>query len=81
MKTTKEYSSPKHKLIKFFKESRDRWKAKYQQGQQTVRKLQGRTRSLERSRDHWKERARLLKAELIQQKNAARPGRQSEPAA
>jgi hypothetical protein len=31
MKTTKEYSSPTHKLIKFFKESRDRWKSKYQQ--------------------------------------------------
>jgi chaperonin cofactor prefoldin len=81
MKTTKEYSSPTHKLIKFFRESRDRWKSKYQQVQDCVRKLQGRTRSLERSRDHWKEQAKRLQAELTKQKHQRWPGQQCEQSA
>jgi molecular chaperone GrpE (heat shock protein) len=75
MKTTKEYSSPLRKLVKFFKESRDRWKAKYQQVHEVVRRLQGRIRSLQRSRDHWKEQAKRAQAELTNQKTRPRPGR------
>ena len=53
-----EYKSPPHKLIKFFKESRDSWKITAKERRREIRDLKARIRDLEISRDLWKEKAK-----------------------
>jgi hypothetical protein len=48
------YKSPKHKLITFFKKSRDRWKKRAQDYFRKIRAFEVRVRDLEASRDHWR---------------------------
>jgi hypothetical protein len=52
----KSYRSPKHKLLAFFKSSRDQWRTRAKEYHQEKRFLQTRIRDLEASRDHWRER-------------------------
>lgn len=52
------YKSPAAKLLKFFPQSRDRWKAKCLAVRRDNKKLANQTRAVEKSREHWKERAR-----------------------
>jgi hypothetical protein len=75
----KPYKSPQRKLLKFFKQSRDRWKAKCREAKALVKQLKNRVRFLERSRDRWKAKATLLEAEL-RQVNAAYFASQQEVA-
>jgi hypothetical protein len=49
------FKSPVSKLAKFFRRSRDGWKAKYQQAKRRNKKLANQTRAVEKSRAHWKE--------------------------
>jgi hypothetical protein len=49
------YKSPKHKLLAFFKRSRDQWRARAKEYHAEKRTLQTRVRDLEASRDHWRE--------------------------
>ena len=56
--TTKEYKSPPHALIWFFRKSRDLWKSKYQELQASIKRLKNRVADVTKSRDQWK-----LKAE------------------
>jgi len=56
--TTKDYKSPRHALIWFFRKSRDLWKSKYQELKASVKQLKNRVADLTKSRDQWK-----LKAE------------------
>lgn len=49
-----EYKSPPHKLIKFFKESRDSWEETAKKRREEIRNLQARVRDLEASRQSWK---------------------------
>ena len=51
------YSSPLKKLVTFFRDSRDRWKAKHHAAKKTVKALQNQTRAVERSRRSWRRRA------------------------
>ena len=51
------YKSPVSKLLKFFPESRDRWKAKCQQAKQANKKLANQVRAVEKSREHWRQAA------------------------
>ncbi len=62
------YKSPQRKLVRFFQQSRDRWKAKYQEAKVSLKRLSNRVRFLERSKAHWKGRAKALEAELAQLK-------------
>lgn len=50
-----EYKSPPHKLIQFFKASRDSWERKAKERRKEIRDLQARVRDLKVSRDLWKE--------------------------
>lgn len=56
---SKEYKSPPHKLIKFFKTSRDTWEGTAKKRRVEIRDLQARVRDLEESRELWKERAKV----------------------
>lgn len=73
----RQYKSPVRKLLPFFERSRDGWKRKCKEGKVTVKRLANRVRSLEKSRDRWKEQAgrqreelRRLRQELEKQKHA-----------
>lgn len=55
------YKSPVLKLVKFFRTSRDGWKAKYQQAQRENKRLANQTRAVEKSRAHWKQAAQTAK--------------------
>ena len=70
-----QYSSPARKLVRFFCNSRNRWKQKCVEAKGRTKRLDNQVRAVERSRDQWKQRAREserriaeLEAEL--QKNA-----------
>lgn len=57
----KQFKTPLSKLVAFFRESRDRWKAKAQKMTEKWRKAHVQMRAVERSRDHWKQVARQEK--------------------
>ena len=63
---SKEYKSPPHKLIKFFKKSRDTWEETSKKRREEIRDLQARVRDLEASRNSWKEKAKTA----LEQTNA-----------
>ena len=71
------YTSPPRKLIRFFKKSRDQWKAKCQRAKATVKRLENRVRFLEKSKAQWKARAQELEAENARLK--AQAGEMSLP--
>ena len=57
------YISPARKLIRFFRNSRDGWKAKHQEAKALIKRLENRVRFLEKSKDEWKVRVKALEAE------------------
>ena len=61
---TKEYKSPRRKLVKFFERSRDQWKAKSAEAEATVKRQKNRIRYLEASKEKWKRKAIELEKEL-----------------
>lgn len=72
------YKSPVAKLLKFFRRSRDGWKAKCLATKSANKKLANQTRAVERSRERWKQaaqaagsRVRELERELQELKHAA----------
>ena len=65
---TKEYRSPRRKLVKFFEKSRDQWKAKSIDAKARVKKLKNRIRYLEVSKEKWKTKAIELEKELARMK-------------
>ncbi len=62
------YTSPARKLIRFFRKSRDGWKAKHQEAKALIKRLENRMRFLEKSKDEWKARVKALEAENAQLK-------------
>jgi serine/threonine-protein kinase RIO1 len=48
------FKSPKHKLIKFFQESRDSWRDRAKKYYQEIRFLKITIRDLQQSREAWK---------------------------
>jgi len=60
------YKSPTAKLLKFFPQSRDRWKAKCQALRGENKKLANQTRAVEKSREHWRERARAAQRRVTE---------------
>ena len=64
--TTKvEYKSPAKKLLTFFENSRDCWKAKHLHTKQLLKKAQNQVRAVERSRDHWRNKAEQAEANRL----------------
>jgi chromosome segregation ATPase len=71
------YLSPVRKLVRFFEQSRNRWKKRCLTAQARTKRLSNRVRQLEASRELWKERAQQcqealqqLREELEASKNA-----------
>lgn len=69
-----QFKSPLAKLVRCFRESRDRWKAKAQEMTQKWRKAHVQMRAVERSRDHWKlvARAEMKKRKQVERELAER---------
>ena len=57
------FKSPVSKLLKFFRASRDGWKAKCQEAKRQNKKLVNQTRAVEKSREHWKQVAQTAQQE------------------
>lgn len=51
------YRSPVSKLVRFFRSSRDQWKAKCQEAKQENKSLKVRLAKMTESRDRWKAKA------------------------
>jgi hypothetical protein len=72
-----EFSSPPHKLIRFFRSSRDKWKTKHQKVKKDLKLAQNQVRAVEKSRTKWRQVAEgtrdevaRLQAELEEIKNS-----------
>lgn len=63
-----DYKSPLRKLVKFFEQSRNKWKEKYQDAKKTIKRLSNRVRYLETSKEQWKQKAIRADKELKQLK-------------
>jgi hypothetical protein len=61
----KEYKSPVRKLVKFFKNSRDNWKGKYQELKKKFKRQSNRIRFLEKSKENLKKRVKELETEVL----------------
>ena len=62
----KQHRSPIKKLVKFFEQSRDNWKAKCLEAKRRVKLLHTKVADLRASRERWKQEAKQLRAELEQ---------------
>jgi chromosome segregation ATPase len=49
------WKSPLRKLVRFFRRSRDRWKAKYAAKKQQYKLMSNQVRAVEKSRAKWKQ--------------------------
>jgi polyhydroxyalkanoate synthesis regulator phasin len=56
-KDVDQFASPVKKLMRFFKKSRDGWKAKHREWKEKAKLLSNQTRAVEKSRQQWRERA------------------------
>ncbi|MBT4502492.1 MAG: hypothetical protein HOC74_32465 [Gemmatimonadetes bacterium] len=72
------YSSPPRKLVRFFLNSRDQWKAKCQGAKATVKRLENRVRFLEKSKAQWRSKALALERENAHLKAKAQEERSGE---
>lgn len=63
---TQEFKSPQKKLVRFFQQSRDGWKAKYMDCKRELKRLGNQVRAVEKSRSHWKDVARQEQARCKQ---------------
>src|SRR5271157_4581388 len=62
--TTKEYKSPPHALIWFFRKSRDLWKSKYQELQASIKRLKNRVADVTKSREQGNLKAKQTNTQL-----------------
>ena len=58
------YRSPVSKLVRFFRDSRDKWKAKCQAAKKENKSLKIRLAKMKESRDRWKAEAQVLREEV-----------------
>ncbi len=63
-----ELKSPVKKLVKFFRNSRDKWKSKYFLKRDEGILLGNKVRAVEKSRQHWREVARCAQQQAKQAK-------------
>lgn len=62
--TEREFKSPTRKLLKFFKKSRDQWKAKQQHLKALCKKEQNQVRAVEKSRETWRAKAQAAQRQI-----------------
>jgi uncharacterized coiled-coil DUF342 family protein len=62
--TNSQYKSPTHKLISFFKNSRDKWKAKAQDASSQIRSLTEMLRKLRQRRDDLRAEVKVLRQQV-----------------
>lgn len=74
------YNSPLRKLVTFFEQSRDNWKAKYVEAKRNIKLLENQQRRLQKSRDKWKTQVAQLKSENRALKLALNQQTAKEPA-
>lgn len=55
---TSQYRSPVSKLVRFFRQSRDKWKEKCQKAKRENNSLKVRLAAMKESRDRWKAKAK-----------------------
>ena len=75
----KTYTSPMRKLVRFFEQSRDQWKAKQHQVQIVRKRLENRVRFLEKSQAQWKSRAKEAEGEVARLQTRARSLEEAVP--
>jgi uncharacterized protein YlxW (UPF0749 family) len=68
-KAVDKYKSPARKLIPFFKNSRDKWKAKYKEVKYKAKLMQNRIRYMEKHSAALKQKVKALEKELQSVKN------------
>ena len=61
--TERELKSPDRKLVPFFQNSRDQWRAKHHELKTRLKKEQNQVRAVEKSRQHWRQRAEAAERE------------------
>ena len=61
-----EWKSPVRKLARFFRRSRDRWKAKYFARREQCKLMGNQARAVEKSRAQWREAARRAQEQVRQ---------------
>jgi predicted nuclease with TOPRIM domain len=59
----KSYKSPRHKLLQFFEQSRDQWKAKCRQAKADLKRLNNRLRRVESRKDELQAQLTVLRQE------------------
>ncbi|MDY6894326.1 MAG: hypothetical protein SVO01_02745 [Thermotogota bacterium] len=69
---TKNYKSPRRKLVKFFETSRDKWKEKCLDAKYQIKLLKSKIRNLENSKAKYKNRAKEYEAKLKKLEKQAR---------
>jgi hypothetical protein len=57
------FCSPRKKLLRFFRSSRDRWKEKYMRAKRELKLMGNQVRAVENSREIWKQRYRAERQE------------------
>ena len=60
------WKSPLRKLMRFFQESRDRWKAKYAVKSRQCKLMSNQVRAVEKSRVKWKQSAQEAREQIRQ---------------
>ena len=63
---SKQYRTPLKKLVRFFENSRDKWKAKCLDAKRRIKLLLTQVADLKASRERWKQEAKQLRAEIAQ---------------
>ena len=62
----RQYRSPIRKLMKFFEQSRDKWKEKCLEAKRRIKLLHTKVADLKASRGRWKKEAKQLRVEVAQ---------------
>jgi hypothetical protein len=63
--TSVNWKSPLRILVRFFKRSRDQWKAKYVELKQQCKLLSNQVRAVQKSREKWREDAVRAQGEVV----------------
>jgi hypothetical protein len=73
------FKSPVRKLVKFFRKSRDGWKAKCQEAKTLNKRLATQVRAVQRSRDAWRRKAESAERALQDLKQAGESPKNTAP--
>lgn len=74
--STKDYKSPRRKLVIFFETSRDKWKKKCLDAKYQIKLLKSKIRNLENSKAKYKNRAKEYEAKVKKLEKQARKMKQ-----